>query len=216
MSLTDSRLRRLWMLAVAAGLLAPGQPAAAKERHLLYVASPGIRNYVEYGGVGILVFDMDNGFRFVKRIPTWHVAPGEEPENVKGIVASAKTGKIYVTNNSLTMALDAVTGEVLWDIAYEGGCDRLAISPDGKILYVPELEGPSWHIVNAATGAVIATMETNSGSHNTIYSLDGKHIYMAGLKSPSLLVADIRQRYSLVLRSIGPFSNVLRPFTVNG
>src|SRR5437870_5353056 len=86
-----------------AGLLLRGGPPPGKESHMLYVASPGIRNYVEYGGVGILVFDMDNGFRFVKRIPTWDVAPGEEPENVKGIVASAKTGKIYVTNNSLTM-----------------------------------------------------------------------------------------------------------------
>jgi hypothetical protein len=40
---------------------------------LLYVASPGIRNYVEYGGVGILVFDIDNGYKFVRRIPTWDV-----------------------------------------------------------------------------------------------------------------------------------------------
>ncbi len=100
-----------------------GRPPSGKTRHLLYVASPGIRNYVEYGGAGILVFDMDNGFRFVKRIPTWHVAPGEEPENVKGIVASAKTGRVYVTNNSRTLALDAVMGNKLWDIKYEGGCD---------------------------------------------------------------------------------------------
>jgi hypothetical protein len=47
------------------------QTAAAQ--HLLYVASPGIRNYVEYGGVGILVFDIDNGYKFVRRIPTWDV-----------------------------------------------------------------------------------------------------------------------------------------------
>src|ERR1700693_2329540 len=60
-----------------------GQAPAGKEKHLLYVASPGIRNYEEYGGLGILVFDMDNGFRFVKRIPTWEVAAGAKPENVK-------------------------------------------------------------------------------------------------------------------------------------
>ena len=41
-----------------------------KERHLLYVAAPGIRNYLEFGGAGILVFDMDNGHKFVKRIET--------------------------------------------------------------------------------------------------------------------------------------------------
>ncbi|HYE72791.1 MAG TPA: hypothetical protein VEF04_05645, partial [Blastocatellia bacterium] len=37
--------------------------AKAKERRLLYVATPGIRNYLEYGGHGLLVFDIDNGHR---------------------------------------------------------------------------------------------------------------------------------------------------------
>ena len=36
----------------------------------LYVAEPGIRDYLEYGGHGLLVFDIDHGHRFVKRIPT--------------------------------------------------------------------------------------------------------------------------------------------------
>ena len=31
------------------------------ERRLLYVAEPGIRNYLEYGGHGLLVFDIDHG-----------------------------------------------------------------------------------------------------------------------------------------------------------
>jgi hypothetical protein len=56
-----------------------GQLNSGSEKHLLYVASPGIRNYTEYGGVGILVFDIDHGFRFLRRIPTWNVALGQEP-----------------------------------------------------------------------------------------------------------------------------------------
>ena len=50
-------------IALALGLLAvmwqPGNVAAGKETRLLYVASPGVRNYVEYGGVGVLVYDID-------------------------------------------------------------------------------------------------------------------------------------------------------------
>ncbi len=122
---------------------------AAAEQHLLYVASPGTRNYVEYGGVGILVFDIDNGYKFVRRIPTWSVPEGKQPENVKGIAASAKTGRVYVTSLNRMIAVDAVSGKKIWDKSYEGGCDRLAISPDGKILYVPQLEGPLWHVVNS-------------------------------------------------------------------
>ena len=188
--------------------------SAASSQHLLYVASPGIRNYVEYGGVGILVFDIDHGYKFVRRIPTWTVPEGKKAENVKGIAASAKTGIVYVTSLDSMVAIDAVTGKKLWDKTYPGGCDRMAISPDGKLLYVPELEGPAWHVVDGATGDVIATIETNSGSHNTIYSGDGNRVYLAGLKSPYLSVADAGTRQ--VISRVGPFSNVIRPFTVNG
>jgi DNA-binding beta-propeller fold protein YncE len=112
------------------------------------------------------------------------------------------------------IAIDAITGKTIWDKTYEGGCDRMAISPDGKTLYVPQLEGPAWHVVNAATGAVIATIETKSGSHNTIWSADGQHVYLAGLHSPLLSIADAKT--NTVTSTVGPFADVIRPFTVNG
>src|SRR5436305_1058468 len=199
------------MLAVSTSTLR--LPAAA-EQHLLYVANPGTRNYVEYGGVGILVFDVANGYKFVRRIPTWDVPEGKSPENVKGIAASAKTGRVYVSSLNRMIAIDGISGKKIWDKTYEGGCDRMAISPDGNTLYVPQLEGPSWHVVNAATGAVISTIETKSGSHNTIYSADGAHVYLAGLKSPLLSVADTKTH--AVTSTVGPFENSIRPFTVNG
>jgi DNA-binding beta-propeller fold protein YncE len=188
--------------------------AAGAEQHLLYVASPGTRNYVEYGGVGILVFDIDNGYKFIRRIHTWEVPEGKQPENVKGIAASARSGRMYVTSLNRMVAIDIVSGKRIWDKTFEGGCDRMAISPDGKILYVPQLEGPSWHVVDAANGNVKATIETKSGSHNTIYSADGARVYMAGLRSPLLSVADTKTH--TVTSTVGPFGNSIRPFTVNG
>ena len=176
----------LFVLIMALAL--QGQRAAAKEKHFLYAASPGIRNYVEYGGVGVLVFDADDGYKFVKRIPTWNYPAGKAPDNVKGIAASAKTGKLYVSNLNRIIALDLVTDKIVWDKAYEGGCDRLAISPDGKILYVPSFEGPFWNVLNATTGDIITKVEPKSGAHNTIYSADGAHAYLAGLHSPLLSV----------------------------
>jgi DNA-binding beta-propeller fold protein YncE len=191
-----------------------GQRAAAKEKHFLYAASPGIRNYVEYGGVGVLVFDADDGYKFVKRIPTWNYPAGKAPDNVKGIAASAKTGKLYVSNLNRIIALDLVTDKIVWDKAYEGGCDRLAISPDGKILYVPSFEGPFWNVLNATTGDIITKVEPKSGAHNTIYSADGAHAYLAGLHSPLLSVTDTKTH--TIDMTVGPFSNVIRPFTING
>src|SRR6516165_8673891 len=125
------------LVLLSATPLLVGQQHSGGEEYLLYVASPGIRNYTQYGGVGILVFDIDHGYKFVRRIPTWNVPEGKEPENVKGIAASAMTGNVYVSNLSRVIAIDASSGKRIWDKAFEGGCDRLAISPDGSVLYVP-------------------------------------------------------------------------------
>jgi len=184
------------------------------ERHFLYVAEPGIRNYVEYGGVGVIVYDMDNGHKFVRRIPTFAEVPGQAPENVKGVVANAKTGRLYVSTIKRVAAIDLKTDRLLWNKEYEGGADRLALSPDGKILYIPSLEGPHWNVVDPASGDVISKIVTNSGAHNTIYGPDGRAVYLAGLRSPLLSIADPRTHK--VVKEVGPFGNVIRPFTING
>ena len=190
------------------------RPAAADaERHLLYVAVPGIRNYVEYGGIGLLVYDMNDGHRFLRRIPTLEVPPGERPENVKGIAAHAQTGRLYISTPRRVAAFDLSTDRPVWNRTYEGGADRIALSPDGRILYVPSFEGPHWHAVDATTGDVLAKVVTNSGAHNTIYGPDGRRVYMAGLKSPMLAIADPATHR--LAGEVGPFSSAIRPFTID-
>jgi DNA-binding beta-propeller fold protein YncE len=204
------------LFAVLVATVAAIRPAArsAADGRFLYVAEPGIRNYVEYGGVGILVYDIDAGYRFVRRIPSQQVPAGAQPENVKGIAANAATGRLYVTTIRRLMAFDLATDQKLWDKEMPGGADRLALSPDGTILYVPTLEGPQWTVVNAMTGDILASVTTNSGAHNTIYGPDGRRVYLAGLKSKLLDVADPASH--TVVQQIGPFANVIRPFTING
>src|SRR5437762_4291832 len=209
MNIRRLAIRLLCLLAFIGLLESPEPQAAIQEKHLLYVAVPGVRNYVEHGGIGILIFDIDNGYKFVKRIPTWDVPAGEMPENVKGIAASARTSKLYVSTTKRLGCFDLITEKKVWEKAYDGGCDRMAISPDGKILYVPSLEGPHWHVVDAATGATIKKMPVGTGAHNTIYSADGAHVYLDDLHSPLLAIADTRTHS--VVRSVGPFSNSIRP-----
>src|SRR5260370_42396040 len=95
------------------------------------------------------------------------------PENVKGIAASADTGKLYISTTKGLACFDLITEKKLWEKTYDGGSDRMAISPEGKILYVPSFEGPHWHVVDALTVDVIAQIEPKSGAHNTIYWPDG-------------------------------------------
>jgi len=190
------------------------QPSPGAQRRLLYVATPGIRNYLEYGGHGILVFDIDHGHKFLKRIPSAGLDEKGVPLNVKGIAGDAKTRRLYVSTIRTLMAFDLISEKLLWEKPYEGGCDRMAISPDGKFIYMPSLEKEHWHVLNALTGDVIKKVVTNSGAHNTIIGPDGKFAYLAGLKSPLLRMSDTDKHE--VTREIGPFGSMVRPFTING
>ncbi len=199
-------------------LLATGWPGSANgqekpaQRHLLYVVAPGIRNYIEFGGAGILIFDIDKGHAFVKRIET-PASREAKPENIKGVCASAATGRLYFTTLTKLYCLDLATEKTIWEKALPGGCDRMAITPDGRKLYVPSYEGPHWNVVDGRSGDVIASIETKSGAHNTVCGLDGKRAYLAGLKSPFLSIADTKTQE--VVSKVGPFSAPIRPFTIN-
>src|SRR5574339_280737 len=85
------------------------------ERRLLYVATPGIRNYLEFGGHGLLVFDMDDGHKFIKPIKTSIFVKSVKPLNVKGIVASAKTGRVYIITTETLQCIDLLTQKILWE-----------------------------------------------------------------------------------------------------
>src|SRR5436190_23391676 len=112
---------------------ANGKPATAETKRYLYVAVPGIRDYLGYGGHGILVFDMDNDHRFVKRIATKGFHPDGSPSNVKGVAVSIPLNSIYVSTIESLQRIDLTTDKIIWEKTFEGGCDRMSISPDGKI-----------------------------------------------------------------------------------
>ena len=200
---------------VAAGAaLGAAQKGGGAERKLLYVAEPGIRDYLEYGGHGILIFDIGAGHKFVKRIPSGGLDDKGRPLNVKGVCANANTRRLFVTTLRTLMCFDLVSEKLLWEKPYEGGCDRLALSPDGTVIYLPSLEQDHWLVVEARSGNVLKKIVTHSGAHNTIIGADGKFAYLAGLKSPVLRVADTKTHE--VVRQVGPFSDMIRPFTING
>ncbi len=180
--------------------------------HYLYVAVPGVRNYLQYGGHGLLVFDMDNNFKFVKRIPTSGFDEKGQPSNVKGIAVSLYTHCIYISTIPSLICIDLLTEKQVWEKKYEGGCDRMSVSPDGKIIYLPSFEGPDWKVLDAKTGDVLNRIVLNSHAHNTVYGMDGKKVYLEGLKSDYLTVVNTANQSR---SAVGPFANHVRPFTID-
>ena len=66
-------------------------------RHLLIIIIAatllGIRNW----GHGIIVFDIDDDYHFVKRIPTDGLTDVGKPLNVRGICGNTATDCLYVS-----------------------------------------------------------------------------------------------------------------------
>jgi DNA-binding beta-propeller fold protein YncE len=194
--------------------LSPPESSPDAIKHYLYVAVPGIRDYLGYGGHGILIFDMDNGHRFVKRIATKGFHPDNTPSNVKGVAVSVPLNSIYVSTVESLQRIDLATDKLVWEKKFEGGCDRMSISPDGKTMYLPSFENHFWNVIDCATGEIVKKIEVNKRAHNTIYGASGKYVYLDDIASPWLHVADAK-KHELV-NKIGPFANYVRPFTING
>jgi hypothetical protein len=192
-----------FLIAVAAG---------AQERHLFYMTTPDAAQ-PGGSGEGLMIFDVENGHSFVRRIDV----PSFK-EGVRGINACAATGRIYVTTSAHRLVcMDLKTDQVLWEHKYDTGCDRAAITPDGKLLYVPSgwwIHDQCWMVVSGETGDEVAPrIKVDGASHNTLTSLDGTQAYLAS--TTRLTVIDTKDQS--VLQSISPIGESgVFPFTVNG
>jgi DNA-binding beta-propeller fold protein YncE len=219
------------LILFATATLAPLTHAQQTQR-FLYAALPGVGggNNMSYGGAGILVFDIDHGHKFVRRIPLQGAPPPAPPANaasgrcgrgnaqeaIKGIAANAQTARLYVSTSRRLAAYDLLTDKLVWEQSYDGhGTDRIALSPDGQTLYAPELGAPKWNVVDAATGAFIMSIDKPGSPHNTQFSDDGAHVYFeAEGDTRTMSVVDAKTR--TIVKEIGPFGNMVRPFTFNG
>jgi len=200
--------------AVNSNNMQPAKQDGALSGRYLFVAVPGIRDYLGYGGHGLLVFDIDHGHRFVKRIKTGGFHPDGKPSNVKGIAVSIPLNSIYISTIESLQRIDLSSGKIIWEKTPEGGCDRMSISPDGKLMYIPSFESKTWSVLDCETGNLIKKIGGFTRSHNTIYGLSGDHVYLDDIASPWLKIAETKTH--TVTGRVGPFGNFIRPFTVNG
>ena len=199
------------------GLVVAGVYAQQTQR-FIYAALPGVGggNNLKYGGAGILVFDIDHGHRFVRRIPLQGGPPEDgRQEAIKGIAAHASTARLYVSTSRRLAAYDLLTDKLVWEERYDGrGIDRIALSPDGTTIYAPELGAPKWVVADAATGAMMGSVDKPGRPHNTQFSDDGTRVYFeAEGDTRTMSVVDAKTR--TIVKELGPFGNMVRPFTFN-
>jgi DNA-binding beta-propeller fold protein YncE len=89
----------------------------------------------------ISVYDIDAGHHLIKTVQT---VPSVD--DVRGVAVSGATGRLYVAYRDLSgtgmiYCLNIYDDTIVWNRAVSPGVDRLAINPDGRLLYVPTWEG---------------------------------------------------------------------------
>jgi hypothetical protein len=165
-------------------------------------------------GSGILIFDIDQGHRFVRRIDV----PGFKDGGVRGFTASARNhAAYYSTTNRRLGCFDLETERVLWEKNYPAGCDRSSITLDGDRLYVPT---GWWYagadsgflVIDARDGALLRRIPVGKQAHNSLVTLDGRHVFLG--TETMLTMFDTRDdRVVLQLPGVGEAG--VFPFTVD-
>jgi DNA-binding beta-propeller fold protein YncE len=186
-------------------LAGPGRGFGLGARQLIYAAVPG----------SILVFDVNDKYRFIKRI-VFQERPASLPlESVSAMMANPKTNMIYVSTRGRLVAIDLLTEKVVWDRTYTPGtcCERGAVTPDGDTLVVGSDLKNFHYVLDAKTGDVKGTIPTPMSmfNHNMILSADGK-IDFAAPNGNTMTIADVETREPIKTIT---FSDHVRPFVIN-
>jgi hypothetical protein len=198
------------LLSIPADAAAP-TPASAARRLYAVNESPNDRG-------SISVYDIDAGHHLIKTMQT---VPGVG--DVRGVAVSAATAKLYVayrdvSGTGMVYCLDVYSDEILWNRAVSPGVDRLAINPDGQLLYVPTWEGGAADYINvldANTGDVVQKVHFSNRSHDTQYPLSGPIFQETKAADGSGNYLYLIDPNSYAVSRVGPYSGILGPYAVD-
>jgi DNA-binding beta-propeller fold protein YncE len=182
-------------------------------RRYLYMSTPDGAQKEGRSGNGILIFDIDNGHKFVRRIniPIFE-------EGLRGFTGNLKTHSVYYsTSNRRVGAFDLEKDQVVWEKTYEVGADRSSITMDGKKIYVPtgwwdKAEDGGLLVVNAENGELIKRIRVGPQAHNSVVSLDGRFVYL-GTQTTLTVFDTVNEKVIQEVKDVGEYG--IFPYTIN-
>jgi hypothetical protein len=198
------------LLPITAATAAPTPSSVARSLYAINEA-PADRGSVS-------VYDIEAGHQLVKMIKT---VPNVG--DVRGVAASAVTGRLYVayqdvSGTGMIYCLNVYDDTILWNRAVSPGVDRLAINPDGQLLYVPTWEGGSAdyiNVLNANTGDVVRKVRFSNRSHDTQYPLSGPIFQETKADDGSGHYLYLIDPGTYAVSRVGPYSGILGPYAVD-
>jgi YVTN family beta-propeller protein len=133
-----------------------------------------------------------------------------------GIATPAAQDVIYVTiegkDPGELVCIDTTTDKITRSMKVGPEPNQLAVTPDGKLAYVPDKDG-FWEVIDLEKLELVKKIETGGRPHNTLCSVDGKRMYLAPMGAPKKVTV-VEAATQKVLGEI-PFSNVVRPIALS-
>ena len=213
---------------VVAALVASGathadrlsERASAADSPQALSAGSSVTRHFEYVFVagGVDVYDIDAANRLVTHFALPNLG---QPRGVSAYIAS---GMLYLAyggqgaygGTGSMLAYNLSTGRVVWLRHYQTGVDRMAITSDGRTIYLPDGEDSPdgvWELVDAATGNVTGSVTAGGGAHDTVMGSNGRSVYLGEVDTPYLDV--VSTLTNTLVRQIGPLISGGRPFVIN-
>jgi hypothetical protein len=203
-----------FILSSFSGSFAQGdRPPSQESATLLYA----VNQSTDLRG-SISVYDIAREHRLVKTIRTVR-----DVGDVRGVAASAVTAKLYVaymdvSGTGMIYCLNIYDDTIVWNRPISPGVDRLAINPDGQLLYVPTWEGGSADYINvleASTGEVVRKVHFSNRSHDTLFPLSGPIFQETKATDGSGNYLYLIDPKSYAVSRLGPYSGILGPYAVD-
>ena len=148
------------------------------------------------------------------------IAVGLSPDD---IVAAPASDVLYVsrivhradgrpTGTGELVAIDPTTRQVSWRVAFRGVPNHLAVSPDGRRVYVTVVSGNYVDVFDPAKHALVDSVDVGTGPHDIDVSRDGKTVYVGLIRGTDVTVFDAAT--NRILRRI-PFGANVRPIALS-
>ncbi len=207
-------MRRLqFVLAISLALPALAGADPGEVKRYLYLSMPDGAQKEGRSNPGILVFDIDNGHKFVRRIDM----PVFE-EGLRGFAGNLAMHSVYYSSTNHRLGrFDIESEKTIWEQVYDAGCDRSSVTLDGKKIYVPtgwwyKGDDSGLLVVNGETGDIIKRIKVGPAAHNSIVNLSGTKLYLG--TTTTLSVFDTKTEELLMqVKDVG--ERGIFPFTID-
>lgn len=138
------------------------------------------------------------------------------------IISSPDDGTLYLsrivrspagrpTGKGEVVAVDPHTRQILWRAPLAGVPNHLAVSPDGKRVYVTLVSTHYVDIVDPARHAVVDSVDVGVGPHDILVTPDGRRVYVGLILGNKVTIFDAATH--AIIRQIG-FEAGVRPIAL--